>query len=254
MYRILVKENKVIVEFSHILTDGTGAFEFLKTLLFTYFTKCGHSIPDEVSWLRPGNTASQEEYEDAYQRYFKKIMAPAMHIPKAFHVPFSLKQKPRFDVLLGIIPIKEIIKKAKEHEVSLTVYLIAVYLHALQQVYEGLPKRKKGKSNKIIRIEVPVNLRKMYPTKSMRNFSLYVMPEADMRLGRYSFEELLKTVHHQLQLETDKKLIKKMISRHVAGEKNYLVRTIPLAHPVKALCPRNQQVQRSNHQPEEDGF
>ena len=228
MFRVLVMENKLSVEFSHILTDGTGTLEFLKTLLFTYFEKCGKSVPGEVSWLRPGETASPEEYEDAFNRFFKKTEAPTLSIPNAFHVPFSLKAKPRFDVLLGIIPIKEIIKKAKEHKVSLTEYLVAVYLYSLQKIHEELSSRPKRRSNKKVRIEVPVNLRNMYPSKTMRNFSLYVMPEIDMRLGWYSFEELLKVVHHQMQLETDKKLISKMMARNVGGEKNPFIRGVPL--------------------------
>ena len=228
MFRILVMENKVSVEFSHILTDGTGTFEFLKTLLLTYLEKCGQKVPESVPWLRPSETASPEEYEDAFNRFFKKTEAPTLSIPKAFHLPFSLKAKPRFDVLLGIIPIKEIIKKAKEHKVSLTEYLVAVYLYGLQKVHEELPTRSRRRSNKKVRIEVPVNLRNMYPTKTMRNFSLYVMPEIDTRLGWYTFEELLKVVHHQMQLETDKKLISKMMARNVGGEKNPFVRGVPL--------------------------
>ncbi|WP_224994773.1 hypothetical protein [Cesiribacter sp. SM1] len=228
MFRVLVMKNKVSVEFSHILTDGTGTLEFLKTLLFTYLEKCGQRVPDGVPWLRPGEKASTEEHEDAFNRFFKKTEAPTISIPKAFHVPFSLKPRPRFDVLLGIIPIKETIQKAKEHKVSLTEYLVAVYLYGLQKVHEELPKRAKRRSNKKVRIEVPVNLRNMYPTKTMRNFSLYVMPEIDVRMGWYTFEQLLKVVHHQMQLETDKKLISKMMARNVGGEKNLFIRGVPL--------------------------
>lgn len=81
---------------------------------------------------------------------------------------------------------------------------------------------------KVARIEVPVNLRKLFPSRTMRNFSLYVIPGIDMRLGHYSFDEIIKTVYHQMQLETDKKLISKMISRNVSGEKNSFVRSLPL--------------------------
>lgn len=228
MFRVLVMENKISVEFSHILTDGTGTFEFLKALLFTYLEKCGKPVPEGVPWLRPDEAPASEEYEDAYNRYFKKTEARTLSIPNAFHIPFSLKPKPRFDVLLGIVPIKEIITKAKEHKVSLTEYLVAVYLYALQQIHEELPARAKRRSNKTVRIEVPVNLRNKYPSKTMRNFSLYVMPQIDMRLGWYTFEELLKIAHHQMQLETDKKLISKMIARNVGGEKNPLLRGAPL--------------------------
>ena len=36
LIRILVKSNSISIECSHILTDGSGALEFLKTLLIIY--------------------------------------------------------------------------------------------------------------------------------------------------------------------------------------------------------------------------
>ena len=228
MFRVLAKENKISVEFSHILTDATGAFEFLKTLLLAYLEKCCLQLPQELFFLRPGETPSHEEYEDAYNRYFRKIESRPVKTPKAFHLPFRLKNLPRFDVLTAIVSTDDIKKKAKEYEVSLTEYLAAVYLYSLQNIHDRLSPFKKRTSHKIIRIEVPVNLRKLFPTYTMRNFSLYVMPGIDLRLGHYSFEEIIKTVHHQMQLETDKKLISKMISRNVSGEKNPFIRAVPL--------------------------
>src|SRR6187397_369592 len=62
----------------------------------------------------------------------------------------------------------------------------------------------------------------------MRNFSLFVTPEIDLSLGAYSFEEIVKTVHHIMQLETDKKLINKMIARNVGAERNIWLKNTPL--------------------------
>jgi NRPS condensation-like uncharacterized protein len=228
MFRILVKGNRLSVEFSHVLTDGTGAFEFLKTLLFCYFDKCGVLIPPGVDFLKTGKKLSDEEYEDAFNKYFTKGTVPGIKVPEAFHLPFPLSAKPRFSILLGIIPIQEISKKAKENEVSITEYLIAVYLYALQEVFDNLPEKVKKTNRKQTRIEVPVNLRKLFPSRTMRNFSLYIMPEIDFRLGEYSFEEIIKVVHHQMQMETDKKLINKMISKNVGSEKNPVIKSIPL--------------------------
>src|SRR5512133_2512314 len=114
MNGILVRDNRISVEFSHIITDGTGAFEFLKTLLFCYFEKCGVPLPPELNYLKPDDDASEEEYEDAYNRYFTKNSSQVNVIPEAFHLPFPLKQKPRFNILLGIIPTDIIIKKAAD--------------------------------------------------------------------------------------------------------------------------------------------
>lgn len=228
MFRVLAKDSWISVEFSHILTDGTGAFEFLKTLLIVYLEKCNFQIPAAIEFIRPQQAPLHEEFEDAYNRYFKKIYSGPPKIPKAFHLSSRLRKSPRFDVLTTVIPIQAIIKKAKEYEISLTEYLTAVYLYSLQNIYNQLSAFKKRRSKKIIRIEVPVNLRRMFPSRTMRNFSLYVMPGIDLRLGNYSFEEIAKTVYHQMQLETDKKLISKMISRNVSGEKHPFLRRVPL--------------------------
>jgi NRPS condensation-like uncharacterized protein len=68
----------------------------------------------------------------------------------------------------------------------------------------------------------------MFSSKTMRNFTLFVMPEIDLRLGHYTFDEILKSVYHQTMLETDEKLINKNISRNVGSEKKLYVRGIPL--------------------------
>lgn len=228
LFRVLVKANRISVEFSHILTDGTGALEFLKTLLFLYLQHTGIQLPSSSSFHNPEELPSEEEYEDAYKRYFTRISSVNPKLPNAFHIPFRLNDRPRLEILTAEIPVNSIAAKAKELEVNITDYLVAVYLYSLQQLFEEQSTLKKKRSNKIIRIEVPVNLRKIFPSRTMRNFSLYVMPGIDLRLGHYSFEEIAKTVYHQVRLETDRKLISKMISRNVSGEKIILVRALPL--------------------------
>jgi len=47
-------------------------------------------------------------------------------------------------------------------------------------------------------------------------------------LGEYTFNEILKIVYHKMRLETDEKLINKIISRNVGGERNIIVRGIPI--------------------------
>ena len=141
---------------------------------------------------------------------------------------FTLSTKPRFDVLYAIVSSTEVKAKAKEKGVSITEYLAAIYLSVLQDIWESLPKHSKHKRHKKIAIEVPINLRKLYPTKTMRNFTLFVIPEIDLSLGHYTFDEIVKTVYHQMQLETDRKLVNKILALNVGGERNILVRGVPL--------------------------
>jgi NRPS condensation-like uncharacterized protein len=75
---------------------------------------------------------------------------------------------------------------------------------------------------------VPVNLRKKFPSKTMRNFSLFVLPEIDLRLGVYSFEEILTIVNFHLQTGADVKQISRFLSQNVGHEKSPFVRILPL--------------------------
>lgn len=228
LFRILAIKNRLSVEFSHILTDGKGAFEFFKSLLVIYFEESGITIPPDFNFCRPGETIPEEEFEDSYNRYFKESVPSMLKQPKSFHLPFPLKAVPRFDVLNAVLSIKEIKTKASEKGVNITVYLTSIYLFVLQNIYENLKPMSRYKKSKRLRIQVPINLRNIYPSISMRNFSLFVMPEIDLRLGHYTFDEIIKTVYHQMQLETDEKLINKIIARNVGSEKKLLVRSIPL--------------------------
>ncbi|TLX71245.1 hypothetical protein E9993_20710 [Labilibacter sediminis] len=225
--RILVHKNRISAEFSHILTDGYGLLTFLKAILIYYFQDKGLIHKNQIDSFHTMK-AVDEEFEDAYNRYFKENIPHAVKQPKAFHLPFLLQKKPRFDLLFAILSIQQIKQKAKKKGVSITDYLVAVYLLTLQDIYLEYKKNGIYSSSMIARIQVPVNIRNIYPTKSLRNFSLFVMPEIDFRLGKYTFDEILKVVYHKMKLDTDEKLISKIISRNVSGERNLLVRGIPI--------------------------
>lgn len=228
LIRILARGNTVSAEFSHVLTDGSGGLEFFKTILIMYSDECGANIPVEYQVSTPVDRISEEEYEDAYNRYFKAEIPPMVKRSMAFHIPYPLKPAPRFSVLKAIVSLEQIIENAHQKEVSITVYLTSVYLYILQEIFEGLNKYPKYKKSKKLRVQVPVNLRNIFPSKTMRNFTLFVMPEIDLRLGHYTFEEIIKSVYHQSKLETDEKLIHKNISRNVGSERKLFVRGIPL--------------------------
>ena len=227
LYRIIVKGKWISVEFSHIITDGGGALEYMKSLLYTYLTLTGKNITSPGNIMLPETPVSEEEYEDAYNKYFQKLPPPSK-LAKAWHLPFRLNKDPKLKVLRVELRIGEILETARKHNVSLTEYFVSVYHFALQNILVSEEDSSKKAKRKVLRIEVPVNMRRKIPSRTMRNFSLFVLPEIDLRLGNYTFEEILESVHHQLQLSSDIKQISRFLSSNVSSEKLFIIRILPL--------------------------
>jgi len=227
LYRVIISGKRISVEFTHILTDGGGAIEYLKSLLYTYLTLTGMHITSPGDIILPGTPVSEEEYEDGYIKFFQKLPPPPKLI-KAWHLPFMLNERPRLRVLTAEVGVDEILEISRKHNVTVTEYFVSVYFLALQKIFmTGKTKGKKDK-RKVLRIEIPVNMRKKFPSRTMRNFSLFVLPEIDVRLGAYTFEEILRSVHHQLQISTDIKQISRFLSSNVSYEKKLIIRVMPL--------------------------
>lgn len=167
-------------------------------------------------------------------------MPPRMHIIAFIKVPFHypIKEKRLFtskENFLGrepsgspraLYPWNLYWARQKKVNVSLTTLLVAVYIDALQElqdmhVYKNTKKRP-------VAVQVPVNMRAIYPSKTLRNFSLFVIPEIDPRLGKYSFDEILQIVRETLITQTNEKAISRYLSRNVGGQRNWFVRIIPL--------------------------
>jgi NRPS condensation-like uncharacterized protein len=229
LFRVRAFKSRIAVEFCHILADGSGALAFLKSLLYEYFRLRGTEIPDPSGILVPGSESEPEEHEDAFNRYFKESVPFAPTEKKAFHFPVLPLLPGQYRVITGVVSLESVLRAAKSYGTSLTEYLAAVYLACLQDMFYALTPAVRRAMRPRIAVQVPVNLRKLFPTKSLRNFSLYVLPSIDTRLGHYDFPEIAKRVHLYMQAEVNAKSIATQISRNVGGGRSYLVRLLPLA-------------------------
>ena len=98
-------------------------------------------------------------------------------------------------------------------------------LVSLQDVRAKAPGRKKSP---FIRMEVPVNLRPIFGSPTMRNFSSYVYITLDVSNGDYTLEEAVKEVKLQKRLYMQPARLTKRIAANVALEDNLAIRCIPL--------------------------
>lgn len=224
-FRVIVYQNRIALELFHSLTDGTGALVFLKTLLAEYLLQkyginaTGEGILDRNVPPDPG------ELEDSFPKHAGRLSASRKE-KDAWELPGTPEEDGFQHVTCFELPVKEVLAKSREYGVSLTAFLCAVMLMALQSLQtEKIPLRRKRKP---IKVQIPVNLRRLFPSATLRNFALYTTPEILPKLGTYSFSELCKIVHHQMGLEITPKQMSMKIATNVTSEELMAVRLMPL--------------------------
>ncbi len=225
-FRVLVYRNRVAVEFFHAVTDGAGGLVFLKSLLAEYLLKKYNAhIPYDPETLDPREAPKKEELEDSFQTYAGPQKASRSG-PDSFRIlqerePDGYRTNTTF-----ILDAAEIHRRAKTEGVTVTAYFAAVLLKAAMQVQETTVSDPRKYQQ--VNITIPVNLRRMFPSKSLRNFMLYANPGIDPRLGEYTFSEICQLVHHQMKLMITPKKMAALMAKNVGDEKPILLRATPL--------------------------
>lgn len=224
--RVIVYKKRIAVEVFHSLTDGNGALVFLKTLVAEYLQqRYGIAIPAEQGVLGRLEEPSAEELEDSFQRYAGPVSASRKE-----NNAWRLRGTPEPDGFYHLtcfqVPVAAALEKAHSYGVSLTAFLSAALMMALQNMQrEQVPNPKKRKHIKLL---IPVNLRRLFPSKTLRNFAMYTTPEIDPRLGEYSFEEICRIVHHHMGLDITPKRMSRRIAANVGSERILAVKLMPL--------------------------
>ncbi len=228
LYRILAKGSRISVEFLHILSDGGGALEFFRTLLVCYFRMCGEDIPYSNGIIDPDSKVENEETEDSFKKYYNSYLPAPDKYSLSWHIPDLLSIPLQVSVTEFEVEVRQLKDISKSLGISITEYLASVYLYCLQEIQSEQKSSGIKPKETTIRLEVPINMRRLLPSKTMRNFSLFVMPEIDTGLGEYTFEEIVRVVYHYLRAQTDIKLIRRIITRNVKPEYNPVVRYMPI--------------------------
>jgi len=132
--RVIVYNKRIALEMFHSLTDGNGALIFLKTLIAEYLLqKYGVHVPAEQGVLGRLEEPSAEELEDSFQKYAGNRQASR----KATDA-WKLKGTPEPDNFNHItclqVPVDKILETAHSYGVSLTAFLCAAMMQALQNL------------------------------------------------------------------------------------------------------------------------
>lgn len=224
LIRIYYYQKRISLEVFHSLSDGNGTLFLLRTIVAVYLRLQGHDIPDGCGVLNINEEPAPEELEDSYMKYATSKFCPPRKQARAYRVRGTLEPLNELNIICGVIPVDKLRQVTKGYKVSVTEYLNAVLLYALmeKQKADGVLREKP------LKLAMPVNLRKFFPSETLRNFITMVYPAIDPRMGEYSFEDILIQVHHYMRYYINDKFLNADITTNAMTQQNPLIRVVPL--------------------------
>lgn len=223
-YLVTYYNDRINIDMFHAISDGTGAFILLKLLVLNYLKLMYPGKFDEVSL--PDSASSDDRSQNSYDHFYDDSNGP---IPKTI----LNKKKRAYRILSRRLPYNQLqyfevhleagrlLKAAKELNVSLTSYLGARLMLAIQA---DMPLRQLRRP---VTISMPVNLRKYYPSDTLRNFFNNV-DVSHIFDGSETIESLAAEFDSKLKSSLAPELIKKQMNRYQSIEQLFLTRMVPL--------------------------
>lgn len=214
--------NQISVEFFHSATDGTGGIIFLNSLLRRYFQRLGYKI-DCTNCFDYRDIPSLEEIRDNFAAVTVKKNPPPCPKPvKSKKLNGTLQRGGKYVTVRGVMSASQLKSVAKQHNATVTEYLGAVQLMALNR----LAAVTNSPENPPIRVLIPVNLRRIYDMETIRNFSSYIFYQYN---GQNDIDEVIDDIRKQTEEQMTDDYFRGMVSFNYNNGTSPLLKIVPLA-------------------------
>ena len=224
LFEVTYYKNRINLETYHVLSDGTGAFQFLKTILAFYFQK-KYKVQVDIAQLDP-SVATQKSV-DGFRKYYEPTRSHAnFEMQRVYHLK-SKKRKNYMLVMEGIVSTKAVLAAARRNHTTMTGFLAALFIDAIHQQMTLQDERK------VIVLKVPVNLRTYFPSATTRNFFGMIDIVYDFKKCGSDLPSIIQEIDRQLHEKLTKEKLAERMSTMSALEHNWFLRIVPL--PLKNL-------------------
>ena len=216
-FRVLYYENRISAEFFHILTDATGGMCFLKTLLAEYLRLLGTDCPCGDGILDVTRPPLAGENENAFPAADRRGKGSGLTDRAALQLSGRLAPVRPCRILHFEMDAEKLREAARNRNATVTAYLLGLLFLAGRRATEAMG----GSFN----IQVPVNMRKFYPSPTLRNFSMYCGIRLDMEQVT-TLDDILPEIQRQLTEKASREAMTEMI--HSSTRLVNSVRFVPL--------------------------
>lgn len=226
LLKVFYYNNLIVVEFFHSLTDGTGALIFLKALGYEYLTLKGYEITPDNLIVTKDSVPTKDESEDSQSVYYNPHNRKHVKEKKAYMVKGTPLEIGNMGLISGTLPTNKMLELARSHNCTVTEYMSSVLIQTIyntQIKYRGHLRE----NQKPVKIFIPINMRKHFPSNTFRNFAIFLKTDLVMTRDDISFDEILTHFKESFSKGLDKDELIRKISENVAFEKNLFLRTAP---------------------------
>lgn len=224
-FRVLWYKNRIAVEFFHALTDGRGGSIFLANLVARYLElRYGITIPREGLIRELDQVPPPEELEDSFLKNAAEVASGRKEAP-SYRLHGTREPGGFRHLTTGIVDTQALLDTAHRYHVTVTALLAAVMAESIIAMQDAERPRRRQRP---VKITIPVDLRRLYDSSTLRNFSLVLNIGADPRYGSYRLEDLCNTIYHQLCAYATPQNMAGMIAANVQPQQLMALRLAPV--------------------------
>ena len=249
LFKVTYFDTKINIDIFHVLTDGGSGVVFFREIIYTYLELLHptvFNVNERLTRKIDYNT------EDSYLKNYMKNSKGKASSKKAYILKGKKIKLGAISAIHEIIDINDLKKECEKYKATVTQYLTAVLIYS---IYEA--NYKKSKSKKPIKVCIPVNLKKYFPSKTMSNFFSYITLEANMKkliessksnnlenkeekigneqedyksitVKNYLFDAIVEFVKNDFKSKLTEEEIIKTMSANVKLGNNFFIKVIPL--------------------------
>ena len=192
LFNVTYFKNKINIDIFHVLTDGDGGAIFFKEIVYSYLEMC---YPNELKQENRLTRKIEYNTEDSYKKNYDKNSKSNASGPRAYELKGKKIKLGEISVIHQIIDLEALKAESKKYEATITQYLTAVLMYSIYK--ENYIEHK---SKNPIKICIPINLKKYFPSRTISNFFSYITVEQKMNKKKnYTFEEIISFVKEQFR-------------------------------------------------------
>ena len=221
LFKVTYFKNKINIDIFHALTDGNSGTVFFREIVYTYLEMC---YPKDIDKDKRISKKIGYTTEDSYIKNYDKKSKPNSSSKKAYKLKGRNINLNGVSVIHQNINLTQLKEEAKKANATITQYLTAVLIYA---IYKG--NYEKSRTRKPIKVCIPVNLKKYFPSETLSNFFSYITLSANLKDEKIeTFEDVISFVKEEFDKQLKEKEVLKTMSNNVKLGNNFFIKLIPL--------------------------